>query len=436
MSPSPPLPSGLRVLLVLTAATAALANTGRAQEYAREVESLLAQTPVRAAIDHIAETDDQTMRDLLELTQIPAPPFMEQVRGERFAEMLQEIGIDTVFTDQEGNVIGIRRGRDSDAGVLALSGHLDTVFPEGTDVQVRIAGDTLFAPGVADDTRGLATILAVLRAMNAADMETEQDVLFIGTVGEEGLGDLRGVKHLFRDGGPRIDAFISVDGTGSDGITSMGLGSHRYRVTYRGPGGHSWGAFGLGNPAHAMGRAIHYFDEAGDEHTADGPRTSYNVGRIGGGTSVNSVPFEAWMEIDMRSESPESLNEIDAKLQEALRKALDEANAVRRRGEELTLDVEMIGNRPSGASDEEEPFIQRAIAATEALGHDPSLRRSSTDSNVPISLGIPAITIGGGGIGIGAHALHEHYINEDGPAGIQRVLLIVLAQAGLAGPMS
>ena len=407
-----------------------------AQDYELEVSDLLSRAAVQAAMDHVEETDEQTMADLIELTQIPAPPFMEEVRGARFAEMLQEIGIDSVYTDAEGNVIGIRRGRNPDSGVLAVSGHLDTVFPEGTDVQVQFRGDTLAAPGIADDTRGLATVLAVLRAMNATDMETEQDVLFIGTVGEEGLGDLRGVKHLFREGGPRIDAFISVDGTGSNGITSMGLGSHRYRVTYRGPGGHSWGAFGLGNPAHALGRAIHYFDEAGDEHTSDGPRTSYNVGRIGGGTSVNSVPFEAWMEIDMRSESPESLNGIDAKLQAALVRALDEANAVRRRGEELTLEVDMIGDRPSGASDPDAPFIRRAVAATEALGHEANLRRSSTDSNIPISRGIPAITIGGGGVGIDAHSLHEVFINQDGPAGIQRVLLIVLVQAGLAGPVS
>jgi acetylornithine deacetylase/succinyl-diaminopimelate desuccinylase-like protein len=400
------------------------------------VEELLSRPAVQAAMEHIESTDERTMQDLVELTQIPAPPFMETERGERFAELLVEAGIDSVYTDREGNVIGVRRGRNPDGGVLALSGHLDTVFPEGTDVQVQVRGDTLAAPGIADDTRGLATVLAVLRAMNATDMETEQDVLFIGTVGEEGLGDLRGMKHLFRDGGPRIDAFISVDGTGSDGITSMGLGSHRYRITYRGPGGHSWGAFGLGNPAHALGRAIHYFDEAGDEFTGDGPRTSYNVGRIGGGTSVNSVPFEAWMEIDMRSESPESLEGIDARMQEALRRALEEANAVRRRGDELTLDVEMIGDRPSGAIAQDEPFIEKAVAATEALGHDAELRRSSTDSNIPIAMGIPAITIGGGGVGVGAHSLHEYFINRDGPAGIQRVLLIVLAQAGLAAPVS
>lgn len=408
-----------------------------AQDAAADVASLLNRASVQAALAHVEASDEETMRDLLELTQIPAPPFMETLRGERFAEMLVELGMDSVYVDSVGNVIGLRRGRNPSSGVLAVSGHLDTVFPEGTDVTVQIRGDTLAAPGIADDTRGLAAILAVLRAMNAVGMETEQDVLFIGTVGEEGVGDLRGMKHLFREGGPRIDAFISVDGTGANGVTSMGLGSHRYRITYRGPGGHSWGAFGLGNPAHALGRAVHYFDEAGDAYTtSEGPKTSYNVGRIGGGTSVNSVPFEAWMEIDMRSESPQSLEEIDALLQEALTRALDEANAVRRRGDELTLEVELIGDRPSGAIAADDPFIAKAVAATVALGHEATLSRSSTDSNIPISMGIPAITIGGGGVGVGAHSLHEYFINRDGPAGVQRVLLIVAAQAGVASPVS
>lgn len=400
------------------------------------VADLLNHPAVQQAMAHVEETDEQTIRDLIELTQIPAPPFTETVRGVRFAEMMVELGIDSVYTDAEGNVIGVRGGTDPDAGVLALTGHLDTVFPEGTDVTVRMDGDTLRAPGIADDTRGLSAVLAVLRALNAADIETEQDILFIGTVGEEGLGDLRGVKYLFRDGGPRIDAFISIDGTSSHGITTMGLGSHRYRITFRGPGGHSWGAFGLGNPAHAMGRAIHYFDELGDAHTDDGPRTSYNVGRIGGGTSVNSVPFEAWMEIDMRSESVESLQAIDALLHQAVERALAEANEVRRRGDELTVDVDMIGNRPSGDGDESSDLVTRAVAVSEALGRLPTMSRGSTDSNIPISKGIPAITIGGGGIGSGAHSLDEYYINYEGAIGVQRALLITIAQAGLSTPIS
>src|SRR5690606_12135944 len=234
-------------------------------------------------------------------------------------------------------------------------------------------------------------------------------------------------------GGPRIDAFISIDGTGHAGITHQALGSHRYRVTMRGPGGHSWGAFGLANPQHALGRAIAHFDVAADAVTRSGPRTSYNVGRIGGGTSVNSIPFEGWMEVDMRSESPESLRGTDEVFQGAMHRALDEATATRREGEPLTLELDMIGNRPSGEIAVDDPFVQRAIAATRHVGAEPTLGRSSTDSNIPISMGIPSITIGGGGVGGEAHSPGEWFINREGHLGVQRALLILVAQAGLAG---
>lgn len=386
---------------------------------------------VRTAMEHVEATDEQTMADLQTLTQIPAPPFMEEERGRAFLAMMQEIGVDSAWVDEVGNVIGLRRGTGG-GEVLAIAGHLDTVFPPETDVSIRVSGDTLFAPGIADDTRGLATVLAVLRAMNAANVRTAGDILFIGNVGEEGLGDLRGVKHLFREGGPRIDQFISVDGTGSTGITHMGLGSHRYRVTFLGPGGHSWGAFGLANPTHAMARAIRYFQDGADPYTRTAPfRTSYNVGRIGGGTSVNSVPFESWMEIDMRSEGVQTLQDVDAILQGAVRRALAEENDLRTRGEPLTVDVDMIGDRPSGEVAVDDPFVQQAAAVTRALGLEPSFGRSSTDSNIPISMGIPAITIGGGGQGVGAHSLDEWFRNVDGALGVQRVLLIVLAQVGV-----
>lgn len=387
---------------------------------------------VKLALDHIEATDEQTMADLVTLTEIPAPPFTETVRGQAFLEMMVELGVDSAWVDEEGNVLGLRRGTGG-GDVLAFTAHLDTVFPEGTDVSVRMRGDTLYAPGIADDTRGLATILAVLRAMNEANIRTNGDVLFVGTVGEEGLGDLRGVKHLFRDGGPRIDTFISVDGTGASGITHMGLGSHRYRVTFKGPGGHSWGAFGLANPAHAMGRAITHFENGANEYVRSAPfRTSYNVGRMGGGTSVNSVPFESWMEIDMRSEGNETLNAVDAILQEAIQTALKEENEIRQRGEELTVDVELIGDRPSGAIAEDAPFVQSAIAVTKAFGNEPRLGRSSTDSNISISKGIPSMTIGGGGEGFQAHSLHEGFLNSDGHVGVQRAMIIVLTQVGIA----
>jgi tripeptide aminopeptidase len=424
----PSLVSAARLLLAVALAAPAAAQ---AQDYDAQIGQLMSHPAVRSALEHVEQTDDQTMADLRTLTQIPAPPFQEEERGLAFLEMLQEIGVDSAWVDEVGNVIGLRRGTGS-GEVLALAGHLDTVFPPETDVTIRESGDTLFAPGIADDTRGLATVLAVLRAMNEADVRTEGDVLFIGNVGEEGLGDLRGVKHLFREGGPRIDTFISVDGTGASGITHMGLGSHRYRITYLGPGGHSWGAFGLANPMHALGRAIRYFQDGADPYTRTAPqRTSYNVGRIGGGTSVNSIPFEAWMEIDMRSNGVETLNAVDAILQGAVQRALAEENTLRRDGEPLTVDVDLIGDRPSGEIAQDEPFVQQAAAVTRALGMEPSFGRSSTDSNIPISMGIPAITIGGGGQGFGAHSLDEWFRNVDGPVGVQRVLLIVLAQVGV-----
>lgn len=419
-------------LVFIAIATATPLAAQSQDDYDRQIEQLMNHPAVRSALDHIVETDDQTMEDLMTLTQIPAPPFMEDERGAAFLQMMIDLGVDSSWTDEVGNVIGLRRGSGT-GEVLAIAGHLDTVFPPETDVTIRISGDTLFAPGIADDTRGLATVLAVLRAMNESNIRTEADILFIGNVGEEGIGDLRGVKHLFRDGGPRIDHFISVDGTSANGITHMGLGSHRYRVTFKGPGGHSWGAFGLANPAHAMGRAIRYFQDGAGPYTANAPfRTSYNVGRIGGGTSVNSVPFESWMEIDMRSEGDETLDAVDAILQGAIQRALAEENALRTRGEPLTVDVDMIGDRPSGEVAIDHPFVEQTAAVTRALGLFPGFGRSSTDSNIPISLGIPAVTIGGGGQGFGAHSLDEWFRNEDGALGVQRVMLVVLAQVGLA----
>lgn len=425
MRKSTSFPLWLAALLILPGSLSGQTN------FDDEIRRLAQHPAVQQALRSVDERDAQTMANLSELTQIPAPPFGEEARGRRFAELLRETGVDSVWTDEVGNVIGLRRGTGS-GHTVAIAGHLDTVFPEGTDVTIRMKGDTLYAPGVGDDTRGLVTVLALVRAMNEANVRTDADILFIGNVGEEGQGDLRGVKHLFREGGRPIDSFISIDGTGDEGVTFQGLGSHRYRMTFKGPGGHSWGAFGLANPSHALGRAIHYFDVVGDSLTKSGPRTSYNVGVLGGGTSVNSIPFEVWAEIDMRSESPASLERIDAGLHAAAARALEEENAIRRRGEALTLEMQLIGDRPSGENAEDEPIVQRAVAVTRMLGLEPRLGRSSTDSNIPISLGIPAITIGGGGQAGGAHSLNEWFLNTHGTLGVKRALLILLAQSGLA----
>jgi len=366
------------------------------------------------------------------LTEIPAPPFAETERALAFLEMLNLAGIDTSYIDEVGNVIALRKGSSQNPTSLVISGHLDTVFPEGTNVQVQQSGDTLKAPGIGDDTRGLAALLAILRSLNANNIETEQNILFVGTVGEEGLGDLRGVKHLFTESDLAISSFISIDGTGDTRVTHQGLGSHRYLVTFAGPGGHSWGAFGLVNPAHVLGRAMHYFELAADTYTRSGPKTSYNVGSVQGGTSINSIPAEVSMQVDMRSESQERLVEVDSIFHRSINRAVAEMNLNRRAGPPLTVDIKLIGDRPSGEIDSHEALVQRAIASTELLGMTPVLGRSSTDSNIPISLGIPSITIGGGGIGVASHSPDEYYINRNGPRGIKRALLILLSQAGLA----
>jgi acetylornithine deacetylase/succinyl-diaminopimelate desuccinylase-like protein len=406
----------------------ARAQTDRHQD---EIAGVASRPEIQRAFRAIDALEPETMADLITLTEIPAPPFQETERALAFADMLREAGADSVWIDGEGNVLALRRG-DVGGRTVAIDAHLDTVFPEGTDVTVRTRGNTLFAPGIGDDTRGLTVVLTVLRAMNRAQVKTQADILFIGTVGEEGLGDLRGVKYLFGPNGPQIDSWIAVDGGSLENVTNRGLGSHRYRVTFRGPGGHSWGAFGLVNPHHALGGAIQRFVELADEFTSTGPRTSYNVGRFGGGTSVNSIPFESWMEVDMRSESPESLVHIDSLLHVAVQAALEDQNGRARRDGALTVEVELIGERPSGSVAPETPIVQRALAATRFVGADPALRIASTNSNIPIARGVPAVTIGRGGRGSGGHSLDEWWMNDRGDLAIKKALLVLTAEAGLA----
>jgi acetylornithine deacetylase/succinyl-diaminopimelate desuccinylase-like protein len=424
--------SALGVLSALVLAAAPSAAQTADPQVSGQVRALAANPVVQEAFRRVEALDPWGMERLVELTQIPAPQWGEGPRAARYAELLREAGADSVWTDEVGNVLALRKGRRGGRRVV-LGGHMDTVFPEGTDVTVRQVGDTLYAPGIGDDTRGLVVVLVTLRAMEEAGLETDDDVLFVGTVGEEGLGDLRGIKHLFREGADPIHAWIEVDGGGLGGIVSMGLGSYRFRVTFKGPGGHSWGAFGLANPAHALGRGIRHFQDAADTLTRSGPRTSYNVGVIGGGTSINSIPFEAWAEVDMRSEGgAASLDRLEAALRSAMQRAAEEENTLRRRGDALTVEVDRIGMRPSGEMDPRAPLVQRAIAANEYFGAGGDLSRSSTNSNIPIALGVPAVTIGRGGVGGENHSPTEWWINRDGHLAIQRALLLVVAEAKLA----
>ena len=402
------------------------------QEFQRQIDQLVKHPKIKDAFRFLENQDTLATRDLIHLNEIEAPPFLEEKRAVEFARMLKEIGIDSVWIDSVGNVLGLRKGTKGQRTVV-LDAHLDTVFPEGTDVKVHIVEDTLFAPGIGDDTRGLSMVLAVLRAMNALDIQTEDDVLFVGTVGEEGLGDLRGVKYLFGEHGPRIDSWISIDGGDLGRVNYKALGSYRYRVIIRGPGGHSWGAFGLANPHHAMANGIRNFVHEADVYTRSGPKTTYNVGRMGGGTSVNSIPFSSWVEIDTRSIDPSRLEDLQKIIYHAFQEGMDEQNALRRHGRPLTMQIEMIGKRPSGQLSPQIPLLQRALAATEAFGVQARHSQGSTNSNIPISKGIPSVTIGRGGKSDWAHSLLEWWANKDGHRAIQYALLLLVAECGMAG---
>jgi len=386
----------------------------------------------KAAMAALDKDHDRLVAEIIELTEISAPPFKEDQRGAKYLEMLRAAGLTNVERDAEGNVMGLRRGTGG-GPLIAIAAHLDTVFPEGTDVKVKRDGTRLAAPGIGDDTRSLAVLLAIIRAMDAAGIQTKSDILFVGDVGEEGLGDLRGMKSLFLKGPykDRIKTFISMDGAGGgEDITNGAVGSKRYRATFKGPGGHSYGAFGIVNPAFAMGNAIQKFSRI---QVPASPKTTFNVGVMGGGTSVNSIPFESWMEVDMRSESRAELEKVNETLIGLLNEAVAEENKARStRLGPIQLDLKLVGDRPTGQTPRDSALVQTAAAAIRAVGMTPTYSISSTDSNVPISLGIPAITIDSGGRGGRAHALDEWIDVEKSSSlrGIQSALLLLLTLAG------
>lgn len=398
--------------------------------YTKELKEIANKNKVKHAFEIIDAIDHQTIKDMIELTEVIAPPFKETERALVFKNMIEAAGADKVWIDEVGNVLALRKGKTSEK-LIGLDAHLDVVFPEGTDVRVRKVGDTLKAPGIGDDTRGLSMVIAVLKAFNKAKIETNNDILFVGSVGEEGLGDLRGMKYLFNESGLKIDSWISIDGGSLGRINNASLGSKRYKVLFTGKGGHSWGSFGLANPHHALGKAIDEFSIAASEFTNKGPKTSFNIGVIGGGTSVNSIPFESWMEVDMRSISAQRLNSIEMLLKSSVNKAVDAYN---RSGvkNKVVVEFEKIGDRPSGEISPETPLIQRAMAATHLFGAMPRLTIGSTNASIPIALNIPAICIGRGGKGGGAHSLDEWFINDNGAEAIKLAFLITLSEAGFA----
>lgn len=400
-------------------------GTGSGQQGPDVGARLMRDASVRAAVAAARDDEALTLEDQVRLCEIPAPPFKETARGKVYADDFRKLGLKNVRIDKQGNVLGERPGLAARPH-LVFSAHLDTVFPEGTDVKVKRDGAVLRGPGIGDDCRGLAVVLGVIRALDKASVQTEGTITFIGTVGEEGLGDLRGVKALFGDTlKAGIDRFVSVDGTGL-GITHIGVGSHRYRVTFKGPGGHSYGAFGLANPVHALGRAM---SKISDFQVPREPKTTFNVGRIGGGTSVNAIPFDAWMEVDMRSADPAALQSVDASFHKAVDQALAEENERWNHNGRLSVDKDLVGDRPAGRTPATSPIVEAAVSVSKALGLPVTLDEGSTDANLAMSLNIPAITVDGGGRGTGAHALGEAFDTTNSWQGTQRATLLAIALA-------
>lgn len=387
------------------------------------VTALMQDASVKAALAGVKATEAQTIEDQIRFCEIPAPSFKEEVRGKELQRVFQQLGLQNVRVDKVGNVLGTYPGA-APRPHLVIAAHLDTVFPEGTDVRVKRSGATLRGPGIGDDCRGLAVLVAIAREMKKANVRTPGSITFVANVGEEGLGDLRGVKELFRVTlKDQIDSFVSIDGTGPK-LTHVAVGSHRYRVTFKGPGGHSFGAFGMANPMGAMGRAIAKIQEI---QVPRQPKTTFNVGRIGGGTSVNSIPFEGWMELDMRSSDPAALAAVDANIQKAIDAAVNEENARWGKPGTITVVKELVGDRPAGSTPENSAIVRTGLAAATALGMSANLSEGSTDSNIPMSLRVPAITISGGGRGHESHALTESFDTTDSWQGTQYALLVTIA---------
>lgn len=393
-----------------------------------QFESLLAAPAVVAALAQIEAKEADYLQELITLTEIPAPPFKEERRAAYFLEQLKARGLKDAYIDSEGNAIGIRKGSGKGPTFL-ISAHLDTVFPESVDTTVQLRDGRYYAPGIGDDTRGLAALLSLLDALNASGMQTAADIIFAGNVGEEGRGDLRGIKAIFRDH-PEIDAYVSIDGVRMRRITNGGTGSRRFEFHFTGPGGHSFGAFGLASAIHAMGRAI---AKIGDVETPKSPKTTFTVGTVTGGTSVNSIAADAMFALDMRSNDKDELAKLEETIKALAQEAVAEENARWNNGE-ISVEFKLIGDRPVGKTAASSALVQVAALAFDAVDVElESLGISSTDSNVPMSLGIPAITISAGGDAGGAHSPEEWFAPMRSYTGPQASLLVTLAMAGVIG---
>lgn len=402
----------------------------RADLPAADREHALLAAQLTSATERLAASDESLLATQIAVSEIPAPTGDEAARGAFVANRFRSLGLDDVRLDDVGNVLGQRPGATS-GGAVVICAHLDTIFPGGTPVAVIRDGARLAGPGIVDNSRGVATMLALAEAIDGRRLRTRRPILFVATVGEEGEGDLRGAKHLFSTLTHQVDACIALDGAGDERIVNRALGSRRFHVTFRGQGGHSWSSFGVANPVHAAGAAA---SKLAALPLPRSPRTTLSVCRIGGGISVNAIPAEAWIEVDLRSTSVGALDASVRDIHEVVRAAVREEN-YRRSPSTLPLEFEVtsIGHRPSGAVDDDHPLVRAAMQATLGIGKRPELATASTDANVPISMGIPAIAIGAGGRGGGVHTSAEWYDNTDGQQGVARALHVLVGAAGLAG---
>jgi tripeptide aminopeptidase len=422
MGPGPPVRASSTEALPFSESQA---SRSAQQQVARAAELRKVHEAFAWFRSHARELEDLQ----LEVTSIAAPPWGEAARSAWLEARFSELALSDVHQDELGNVFGVRPGSDPNAPYIALSAHIDTVFPAGTPIEVRRDAGKLYGPGISDNSSGIVALLAIAGAMQAANLSAAAPVLFIGDVGEEGEGDLRGMRHIFHQ--PRwsanIASLVVLDGAGTDTIIAEGLGSRRYEVTVRGHGGHSWSDFGVANPIVALARIIDRF--AGTPVPAL-PKTTYNIGMINGGTSVNSIPESATMKVDTRSASVEQLDRLESALHEA-GDAMISDSAGHKKQELLSAEVRVIGNRPAADLPAESQLLKAIRAVDAQLNNAARIQRASTDANVPLSLGREAIAIGAGGSGGGAHTIGEWYDPTGRDLGLKRILLLILALAGV-----
>jgi tripeptide aminopeptidase len=404
----------MRALLLLLSGSVLLAQ-----------DAILQRPDVRKALDYLKAHHEEHLNNQVRIAEIPAPTFHEAERARYLEKEFRRVGLRNVEIDKQGNVLGWRPGKSDKA--LVVAAHLDISFAVGVNTKVRKEGKRWHAPGIGDDSRGLAALLAIVEALNHAAIETDKTLLFVANVGEEGLGDLNGIRYLFGQSPhkAKLDSFISIDGTSPARIVNGGTGVKRYLVNLKGPGGHSYGNFGRPSAVHAAALIVSKLAVLPVPAT---PRTTYNVGKITGGTTINAIAEEASLEVDLRSEDPGELDKLEVKFLEAVRLGVSEENAMRK-ASGLTLKEEhkLVSHRPGGQTPADDAIVRAAQWASKATGHVPALGYSSTDSNLPISLRIPAVTLGGGGKGNNAHSLEEWFEPDEAWKGPQMVLLTILA---------